>query len=338
MNRHASDLRLGAFVMVFAAGGAMWTAPARAQTLPVVIPAVSDPLFNGLTIPATAPSIGMWSPSRSWPLVALHLAVLPDGQVLSYGTPLGQGVQDGRTFDRWDPLSTGSGHTTIGNSTNIDSFCSAGILQTGGAMLVSGGDSNATSANLSRNSTVFNYTVNTATTQSSTLANDRWYPSLIRLADGRSLITGGADPYDIDAYQNPSANLSGQISMTPEVLDPGLRVEHAGRRQQPGCVRSRLQSMVVSAQLGRAQRSGLRASRPKNGGTWIPPAAAASPAPATSRPATTTTPAPTSGPRRPRSCTTWVESCRSAATAPRTSRRPTPASLRPPSTSTTALR
>jgi hypothetical protein len=221
MNRHSIALRLGVLVIVFTAGGVLWSAPVRAQALPVVIPAVSDPLFSGLTIPATAPSIGMWGPTRSWPLVALHLAVLPDGQVLSYGTPLGQGVQDGRTFDRWDPLSTGSGHTTIGNSTNIDSFCSAGILQTGGAMLVSGGDSNATSANLSRNSTVFNYTVNTATTQSSTLANDRWYASLIRLADGRSLITGGADPYVIDAYQNPSAFLSGQISMTPEVWTPG---------------------------------------------------------------------------------------------------------------------
>ena len=337
MNRHASDLRLGAFVMVFAAGGAMWTAPARAQTLPVVIPAVSDPLFNGLTIPATAPSIGMWSPSRSWPLVALHLAVLPDGQVLSYGTPLGQGIQDGRTFDRWDPLSTGSGHTTIGNSTNIDSFCSAGILQTGGAMLVSGGDSNATSANLSRNSTVFNYTVNTATTQSSTLANDRWYPSLIRLADGRSLITGGADPYDIDAYQNPSANLSGQISMTPEVWTPGSgwsTLVGANSRDAFGPDFNRWwypRNWVAP----NGQVFGIWAEK-----WWYldPSGSGSITSSGTSRPATTTTPAPTSGPRRPRSCTTWVESCRSAATAPRTSRRPTPASLRPPSTSTTALR
>src|SRR5262245_34299797 len=116
MIRVSLGLRVGIVMAVVAAK------PVMAQTLPVVIPAVSDPLFSGLSIPASAPTQGMWGPSRSWPLVALHLAVLPDGQVLSYGTPNGQGVQDGRTFDRWDPLSTGSGHTTIPNSANIDSF------------------------------------------------------------------------------------------------------------------------------------------------------------------------------------------------------------------------
>ena len=178
------------------------TTPALGQTLPIAIPAVNDPLFTGLSIPSTAPTRGMWGPSRSWPLVAIHVSVLPDGQILSFGTPLGQGVQDGRTFDRWDPLSTGSGHTTIGNSTNVDSFCAAGVLQTGGTMLVSGGDSNNSSGNLSRNSTLFNYAVNTTTTQSA-LAADRWYATMIRLADGRSLITGGGAPYVIDAYQKP---------------------------------------------------------------------------------------------------------------------------------------
>lgn len=201
--------------------GLLGAAPAMAQTLPVIIPTVNDPLFSGLSIPASAPTQGMWGPSRSWPLVAIHLSVLPDGQILSYGTPLGQGVQDGRTFDRWDPLSTGSGHTTIGNSANVDSFCAAGVLQTGGTMLVSGGDSNASSGNLSRNSTVFNYAVNTASTPSSALANDRWYGSMIRLGDGRTLMTGGGDPYVIDTYQNPGNFLNGQVSMTPEVWTPG---------------------------------------------------------------------------------------------------------------------
>jgi galactose oxidase len=216
MNRNFFDLKkVGVLVAM------LGTTPVMAQSLPVVIPPVTDPLFSGLSIPASAPTQGMWGSSRSWPLVALHLSVLPDGQLLSYGTPIGQGVQDGRTFDRWDPLSTGGGHTTIANSANIDSFCSAGVLQTGGAMLVSGGDSNATATNFSRNSTVFNYTVNTATTQTSALANDRWYGSMIRLADGRSLMTGGGDPYVIDAYQNPGAYLGGQVSMTPEVWTPG---------------------------------------------------------------------------------------------------------------------
>jgi hypothetical protein len=87
-------------------------------------------------------------------------------------------------------------------------------------MLVSGGDSNAAPANTSKNNTLFNYADNTTTTTSSSLASDRWYGSLIRLADGRSLMTGGGEPYVYDAYQNPRDFLNGQISMTPEVWSP----------------------------------------------------------------------------------------------------------------------
>lgn len=199
--------------------------PALAQSLPIAVPDVDDPLLSGLSIPATAASRGMWGPPRSWPLVAIHLSVLPDGQVLSFGTPIGRDVQDGRVFDRWDPLATdgsaaGDGHTTIGNSANVDSFCAAGVLQTGGTMLVSGGDSEAAPANTSKNNTLFNYADNTTTTTSSALASDRWYGSLIRLADGRSLMTGGGEPYVYDAYQNPGDFLNGQVSMTPEVWNP----------------------------------------------------------------------------------------------------------------------
>jgi hypothetical protein len=201
------------------------TTPAQSQTLPVPIPAVNDPRFSNLSIPSTAPTQGMWSAQFSWPLVGLHVALLPDGQVLTYGTPLGQGVQDGRTFDRWDPLTATvtAGHTTVANSAGVDSFCSAGVLQTGGAMLVSGGDSNATSPtgpNSALNSTVFDYFNNTTTTQP-LLASDRWYPTMLVLADGRSLIIGGADAYATGAYASPDANLA-VISMTPEVWTPGI--------------------------------------------------------------------------------------------------------------------
>jgi hypothetical protein len=153
--------------------------PALAQSLAVPIPAVNDPRLANLTIPATAPTVGMWSASFAWPLVGLHVAVLPDGQVVTFGTPVGQGVQDGRTIDRWDPLTatvTG-GHTTVGNSVNIDSFCGAGILQTGGQLLVAGGDSGASNGDLSRNSMVFDPGTNTPTTQASVMASDRWYAS-----------------------------------------------------------------------------------------------------------------------------------------------------------------
>lgn len=196
------------------------SAPALAQPLPIAIAEVDDPLLSGLSIPSDAAERGMWGPPRSWPLVAIHLSVLPDGQVLSFGTPLGQDVQDGRLFDRWDPLASSGGHTTIGNSANVDSFCAAGVLQTGGTMLVSGGDSKAAPENTSKNNTLFNYADNSTRTTSSALAADRWYGSMIRLADGRSLMTGGGEPYVYDAFLTPEDFLNGQVSMTPEVWSP----------------------------------------------------------------------------------------------------------------------
>jgi hypothetical protein len=186
-------------------------APSVAQTLPVVIPQGADPWFGGLAIPATAPTQGMWSPVIPWPIVGLHSVVLPSGDILTFGTPPGQSVQDGRTLDRWNPLAPGN-HLTLPNSQNVNSFCGAGILQNSGSLLVSGG-------NAPRQSTQFDYTNNTATTSASQLASDRWYASVIKLADGRSLITGGATPYAIQVWQNPDSGL-GSVAMTPEVFDP----------------------------------------------------------------------------------------------------------------------
>ena len=47
-----------------------------------------DPLLRELDIfgiPEDAAEIGMWSPARNWPVIAIHSAVLPDGRVVSYG-------------------------------------------------------------------------------------------------------------------------------------------------------------------------------------------------------------------------------------------------------------
>src|SRR5262245_30622157 len=140
------DRRLAAGAFMLAS--TLFGGSAAAQTLPVVIPPVTDPLLSNLTIPLDAPERGMWSPVMTWPLVAIHVAVLPDGSLLSYGSPLGQGVQEGRVFDRWDPL-TGA-HLTSPNSQGVYSFCSAGVLQPFGTLLISGG-------NEARASTIFDY-------------------------------------------------------------------------------------------------------------------------------------------------------------------------------------
>jgi hypothetical protein len=196
-----------------------WTcagaAPAFGQALAVSIPNPADPLLQGLVVTNDAASVGMWSPSRSWPLVSIHTALLPDGTVLTFGSPVGQGAQDGRTFVRWDPLSNQM--TTTPNAQGVNSFCAAAVLQPDtGSLLISGGNEAAQSS-------LFDAASGAASPVSSTLASDRWYGTMTMLADGRSLMTGGSFPYAINVWQNPGSQQSlNSVSMTPEIFTPGV--------------------------------------------------------------------------------------------------------------------
>lgn len=189
----------------------------------VVIADTPDPLLSNLTIPADAPTKGMWSPVRSWPLVGLHLALMPSGVVMSYGTPLGNGVQDGRTFDIWDPAKglDPISHFTLPNAQAVDSFCSAAAFLSTGSMLISGGNSTA-SGYSSQASTSFDPATEKASTLAAKTAYPRWYASMITLTDGRALIVGGSKPYVVDAYKDVAGSLArGDVSMTPEIYTPG---------------------------------------------------------------------------------------------------------------------
>lgn len=201
-----------------------WVCAAPAQVTPmyaIAVPQTADPLFANLTIPQSAATQGMWSATQAWPLVGIHISVLPDGRVLTFGTPLGQGVQDGRTLDLWDPRQgfAPASHLTISNGQMVDSFCGTATLLPSGTLLVSGGGSTG-DGYTSFASTLVNSAASTAVASSSTLAAQRWYATMITLADGRALITGGSTPYTIvNAYANPSG-AEANISETPEVYSP----------------------------------------------------------------------------------------------------------------------
>jgi hypothetical protein len=120
--------------------------------LAVSLPQTADPLTAGLTIPADAPTKGAWSAMQSWPLNGLHSVLLPNGRVLTYGTPSGApATQDGRTFDVWDPSQgfAAASHRTAFKADQVNSFCSAAAFLTNGRLMVSGGNS-PTAASSSR--------------------------------------------------------------------------------------------------------------------------------------------------------------------------------------------
>lgn len=180
-----------------------------------------DPLLSSLNnISPNASEEGMWSPEQMWPIVSIHSVVLPDGRLLTYGSPANEGVQDGRTFIFWDSsLGFGSSsYTAIPNTQSVDSFCSSGTFLEDGTFLISGGGSGR--AGTSFESTVLNWK-NPVARRAANLVSPRWYGTMTKLPDGRALITGGAKPYVVVPFRDPEANAD-DVSSTPEVYDNAL--------------------------------------------------------------------------------------------------------------------
>lgn len=124
---------------------------------------------------------GQWSPIMTWPVVAVHMALLPTGDVLAWDA----WFDDGASARVWHPDSQAFTATPEAYS---HIFC-AGQMQLGdGRLLVVGGhngsDYGIQSANL------FNSETSTWA-QAANMHTARWYPSAITLADGRGLVLGG---------------------------------------------------------------------------------------------------------------------------------------------------
>lgn len=157
---------------------------------------------------------GAFGPVVPWPLIAIHAVLLPDGRVMSYGSD-GKGNQTAEfTYDVWDP-SKGTGttsHLTLPNTTGADTFCSGQILlPSSGAVILTGGDKTINGVrNFSINDVnLFDWRSNSLYSAQQPMSFLRWYPTVLTLASGSTLVLGGRiDP------QTPAA--------TPEVYTEGI--------------------------------------------------------------------------------------------------------------------
>ena len=74
-------------------------------------------------------TVGAWSTVRSWPLIAVHAVLMPDGRVLTYGTSATGQQTAIFIYDVWDPSQgLDAGHTTLPNMTAVDIFCSSQVV------------------------------------------------------------------------------------------------------------------------------------------------------------------------------------------------------------------
>jgi Domain of unknown function (DUF1929)/Bacterial Ig domain len=194
--------------------------------------------------------VGQWGPVVDWPVVGVHVALLPNGKVLAYDSVGDNATETYPVHDHtratvWDP-ATGI-HTPVNVDTGFNIFCSGLAHLADGRMFFAGGNKDS-----SLNGIVQTHLFDPLTNLWSlgpNMAAGRWYPTVTPLNNGEMLIT------------------SGRVN-TPEVrtLGGGLRALSTASLSLP------LYPWMDVAPNGRAFYSGpdqtMRMLNPAGTGTW----------------------------------------------------------------------
>jgi hypothetical protein len=161
--------------------GALQISYGGEESSPLENPGTPCPPFPSAAEPRATE--GEWTPAFPWPVVAVHLHLLPSGRVLSWGR---LGVPQ-----LWDP-TTGA-FTEIPSSTMV--FCSGHAFLPDGKLLVTGG-------HLADNRGLADANIFDGATQAWTsvqhMGRARWYPTSTTLSNGEVLTLAGTDEKGIE--------------------------------------------------------------------------------------------------------------------------------------------
>jgi hypothetical protein len=144
------------------------------------------------------PTGGQWSSLMTWPIVAVHSILLPNGQFLLF-----DGWQQPQPTYLWNPTTQAFTTQTAPDSI----FCSGNALLPDGRAIVVGGYGGLSTGSLGIVDTSIFDPGTSTWTRMADMHLPRWYPDLVELADGR--------------YVAISGNVTSTTwSDTPEVYDP----------------------------------------------------------------------------------------------------------------------
>jgi hypothetical protein len=128
---------------------------------------------------------GAWSAPITWPALAIHASLLPNGKVLTWG-------QRNSQPEIWTPPATvGASGTFVSTPEPADLFCSGHTFLPDGRILVAGGHSGTVGLGI-RNSAIFDFATGSFTS-GPVMENGRWYPTNTALASGEVLTLSGGD-------------------------------------------------------------------------------------------------------------------------------------------------
>ena len=136
--------------------------------------------------------VGEWGPVVDWPVVGVHVALLPDGKVLAYDSIGDNATETYPVHDRtratvWDP-ATGI-QTPVNVDTGFNVFCSGLAHLLDGRLFLAGGNKDAQLGGIVQthifDSAAYSWSLGP------NMASGRWYPSVTPLPNGEMLITSG---------------------------------------------------------------------------------------------------------------------------------------------------
>ena len=148
-----------------------------------------------------SPPSGQWSGPFAWPLVAVHMNLLPTGQVLTWSD-----YTDGDGAQLFDPASNAFSPVPF-STANL--FCSGHALLADGRVFVAGGHT-ATHFGIT-NATIFD-PASHGWSSAAPMPEGRWYPTVTALPDGRMLVTAG------------EIACNGCNALIPAIYDPALNL------------------------------------------------------------------------------------------------------------------
>jgi hypothetical protein len=152
--------------------------PDGTYTLTFSAPDLTSVQSNPITLATTGSDAGVWTPPFPWPIVAIHVMLMPDGRVLSMGRS--------GTPQVWDP-ATGA-FKAVPAPANL--FCAGHALLADGRVFVAGG--HIKDGFGLPNITLFS-SENDSWTSSTPMARGRWYPTTTVMGNGDVVITSGTD-------------------------------------------------------------------------------------------------------------------------------------------------
>jgi hypothetical protein len=180
---------------------------------------------------------GQWGPVVDWPVVGVHVALLPNGKVLAYDSVGDNATETYPIHDHtratvWDP-ATGT-QTPVDVDTGFNVFCSGLAHLSDGRLFLAGGNKDSALNGIVQTH-LFDPVTNTWRLGPN-MASGRWYPSVTPLRNGEMLITSGRvdtpEVYTLDGALRSLTTASLSLPLYPWMdVAPSGRAFYSGPDQ-----------------------------------------------------------------------------------------------------------